>query len=158
MRPLLSSLTGRLSFGWTVITLSFFFFFKGVNYFYLCPPQCSNARFPPFNRLDTQSQHTHSHSHLTYPLDFGGFEEHFFFFPFFFFYMGLNHYIGSLLNYRLLFLSQRHHAIFEALLRSRVWFVCAFFLSWQMCLLCTVSVGGSVLSEIHLTISVSFFT
>lgn len=77
---------------------------------------------------------------------------------FFFFYMGLNHYIGSLLNYRLLFLSQRHHAIFEALLRSRVWFVCAFFLSWQMCLLCTVSVGGSVLSEIHLTISVSFFT
>lgn len=76
----------------------------------------------------------------------------------FFFYMGLNHYIGSLLNYRLLFLSQRHLAIFEALLRSRVWFVCAFFLSWQMCLLCTVSVGGSVLSEIHLTISVSFFT
>lgn len=38
------------------------------------------------------------------------------------FYMGLNHYIGSLLNYRLLFLSQRHHAIFEALLCSRVRF------------------------------------
>lgn len=37
-----------------------------------------------------------------------------------FFYMGLNHYIDSLLNYRLLFLSQRHHAIFEALLCSRV--------------------------------------
>ena len=38
------------------------------------------------------------------------------------FYMGLNHYIGSLLNYRLLFLSQRHHAIFEAMLCSRVRF------------------------------------
>lgn len=44
-----------------------------------------------------------------------------------FFCMGLNHYIDSLLNYRLLFLSQHHHAIFEALLCSRVWF-CLFFL------------------------------
>lgn len=37
---------------------------------------------------------------------------------FFFFYIELNHYIGSLVNYRLLFLSRRHHAIFEALLCS----------------------------------------
>ncbi len=46
-----------------------------------------------------------------------------------FFYMGLNHYIGSLLNYRLLFLSQRHHAIFEALLCSSVWLLPLFFLA-----------------------------
>lgn len=71
----------------------------------------------------------------TEPVRVGGVCLHFFFFSF---NMGLNHYIGSLLNYRLLILSQHHHAIFEALLCSGERF-CLFF-SWQMCLLCTIFV------------------
>lgn len=43
-----------------------------------------------------------------------------------FFDMGLNHHIGSLLNYRLLLLSQRHHAISEAVLCSGVWLLLGF--------------------------------
>lgn len=56
-----------------------------------------------------------------------------------FFYMGLNHYIGSLLNYRLLILLQRHHAISEALLCSRVRFLPLFFLGRCACYLLYVS-------------------
>lgn len=45
----------------------------------------------------------------------------------FFFYMGLNHYTGSLLNYRFLFPSKCHRAIFEALLCSTDWFCLPYF-------------------------------
>lgn len=71
-----------------------------------------------------------------------------------FFYMGLNHYIDSLLNYRLLFFSQRHHAIFEALLCLRAWFCLLFFFffSYQMCLFWSVSVYD-IFSPNHLTLS-----
>lgn len=48
---------------------------------------------------------------------------------FFLFNMGLNHYIGSCLNYRLLFLLQRHHSILEVLLCSTVCFPPSFFLA-----------------------------
>lgn len=48
------------------------------------------------------------------------------------FHSGLNRYIGSSLNYRLLFLFPRHRAISEALLCSGVWFSRCFF-SRQMC-------------------------
>lgn len=67
---------------------------------------------------------------------------------FFFFNMGLNHYIGSLLNYRLLVLSQHHRAIFEALLCSGERF-CLFLLG--RCASCVLYLSKAICSENHLT-------
>lgn len=82
----------------------------------------------------------------TEPVRVGGVCLHFFFF--FSFNMGLNHYIGSLLNYRLLILSQHHHAIFEALLCSGERF-CLFFLG--RCASCVLYLSKAICSENHLT-------